>query len=734
MSNQFLVALLILAVPTRALQVEGQNPIRKIVNLLETMQKEIEAEGAKEKELFDKFMCFCDNGAADLLKSANDAKAANKAAMAKLESSSSEKAQLEEDIKTHTTDLETATADLESATAIRDKEKAEFDETLATKTAGEDALGRAIPAIEKGMAGASFVQFVGHHVLKRLKRALANAQEITGGDRQQILDFLQGKEGGAGAGEILGMLKAMKDELTRDIASLKKDEEAAVKGFGEMKASKEKEIEFADESIESKKERIGQLAVEVVQLKDEIEDTAKEAADSEKFAATLGKQCVEKKKEWASRCKARSDEIAAIGEAIGILTDDDALDTFKKAVPSALVQTDTGSAMGYGYHHHRNMFTGELVFLQTRAKPAATLQKVQAILAASSHKNTRIGLLMFTLKSKLRLAQKSTQKGAVDFSAIFKMIDDMVSVLKKEAKDDRVQKDFCVGELDKTEREKEAADDKLAQVGANIDELMGTLETIAQEVADLTGGIAALDKDVATATEQRKEEHEDFSVNVQMQEVAIEIVGKAKNRLNKFYNPSAYKAPPKKEMSMEEKLASGGASALVQTEVSFDAPEASEVSLIQVHMHENVAPPEAPESFSGGEPKKNEKSGGVLALMDMMVADLKAAAQEAKFTEKTAQKEYVELMEESQEKRVADQKTIVDQQGAKAQTEAALMEAKENQQLSMDEQQNVIKTLQELHGQCDFLLKNFEMRLSAREAEIEGLQNAKAVLSGADFR
>jgi len=706
------------------------------VNLLKGMQKEIEAEGAKEKELFEKFMCFCDGGAADLLKSANDAKAANKAATSKLEASSSEKAQLEEDIKTHTSDLEAATADLESATSIRDKEKAEFDNTLATKAAGEDALGRAIPAIEKGMSGASFMQTLGHHAVKSLKRVLASAQEITGGDRQEILAFLQGKSAGAGAGEILGMLKAMKDELSRDIATLKKNEEAAVKGFADMKSSKEKEIEFADESIESKKERIGQLAVEVVQLKDEIEDTAKEAADSEKFAATLEKQCVEKKKEWDSRCKARSDELAAIGEAIGILNDDDALDVFKKAVPSALVQTDTGSAMGYGYHHHKNMFTGEMVFLQTRVKPAAALQKVQAILAASSSKSTGIGLLMFTLKSKLRLAQKATvtQKGAVDFSVIFKMIDDMVAVLKKEAKDDRDQKDFCVAELDKTEREKEGTDDKLSNIGASIEELTGDLDTISQGIADLIAGIAALDKDVAVATEQRKEEHEDYAVNVQMQEVAIEIVGKAKNRLNKFYNPSAYKAPPKKEMSMEEKLAAGGASALVQTEASFDAPEASEVSLIQVHMHNRVAPPEAPESFSGGEPKKNEKSGGVLALMDMMIADLKSAAQEAKFTEKTAQKEYVELMENSQEKRAQDQKTIVDQEGAKAQTEGALTEAKENQALALDEQQNVIKTLEELHGQCDFLLKNFEMRLSAREAEIEGLQNAKAVLAGADLR
>merc|ERR1719161_1217879 len=194
------------------------------------------------------------------------------------------------------------------------------------------------------------------------------------------------------------------------------------------------------------------------------------------------------------------------------------------------------------------------------------------------------------------------------------------------------QKDFCVGELDKTEREKDAADDKLANLGASIEEITGELDSIAQGVADLVAGIQALDKDVAEATALRKQEHEEYAENVQMQETAIEIVGKAKNRLQKFYNPSAYKAPPKKEMSMEEKLASGGASSLVQTEAAFDAAEASEMSFVQLRSHSQVAPPEAPESVPSGSPKKNEKSGGVLALMDMMVADLKASAQEVAAT------------------------------------------------------------------------------------------------------
>lgn len=696
------------------------NPIRKIINLLENMQKEIEAEGEKEKVLFDKFMCFCDNGAGDLLKAASDADAQNKAATAQLEQDSAEKAQLEEDIKTHTTDLEAATKDLEEATTIREKEKSEFDATIGTKKSSEAALGKAIPAIEKGMGAGAFLQFAGSHVVKVLKRILMSAQTVTGGDKKLVQAFLQGGENAPGSGEILGMLKSMKDELSRDIASLTKDEEAAVAGFASMKASKEKEIEFADESIESKKERIGALAVSVVQLKDVIEDSAKESADAKKFAATLEKQCAAKKKEWDTRCKARADEMAAIGEAISILNDDDALDVFKKTLPASAFVQDSYAPVGF--RRHKNMFTGEMSFLQKTAKPASGVPKALAILSSlkSSH-----GLMLFSLTSKLRA------KGAVDFTAIFKMIDEMIAVLQKENKDDAAQKDFCVAELDKTEREKAAVDDKMAQIEATLEETGGEIEEFAAEIKALQDGIASLDKDVAEATEIRKAEHEEYGTTLQMNELAIEIVGKAKNRLQKFYNPSLYKAPPKKEMSMEEKILAGGASALLQAEATFDSNDES-MSFFQIASHSKVAPPEAPETFSG-EVKKNEKSGGVMALMDMMVGELKTTVTESKMEEKYAQKEYVELMEESQSKRADDSKAIVDQTGAKAELESALTEAKENQMLTMEQQGNVMKTIADLHGTCDFILKNFELRLNARTAEIEGLKTAKAVLAGANF-
>merc|ERR1719310_461325 len=174
-----------------------------------------------------------------------------------------------------------------------------------------------------------------------------------------------------------------------------------------------------------------------------------------------------------------------------------------------------------------------------------------------------MGLMFFTLRSKMRRAES---QGAVDFSEIFKMIDGMIAILTKDNKDDATQKDFCIAELTKTEAEKAATDDKLSSLASEIEETTDGIAQVAETIKGLQEGVAALDKDVAEATEQRKKEHAEFGETLKLSEVALELIGKAKNRLQKFYNPTLYKAPPKKEMTMEEKIIASGSSALVQQE------------------------------------------------------------------------------------------------------------------------------------------------------------------------
>merc|ERR1719262_128332 len=112
-------------------------------------------------------------------------------------------------------------------------------------------------------------------------------------------------------------------------------------------------------------------------------------------------------------------------------------------------------------------------FLQARKAPAQTLQKAQAIIAQTSGNSKGMGLMFFTLKSKMKMA--ANQQGAVDFTEIFKMIDEMIAILTKDNKDDAAQKDFCIAELTKTEAEKAATDDKLSSLAAEIEELTDSI-------------------------------------------------------------------------------------------------------------------------------------------------------------------------------------------------------------------------------------------------------------------
>merc|ERR1719261_1873080 len=101
-----------------------------------------------------------------------------------------------------------------------------------------------------------------------------------------------------------------------------------------MKAKKA-EVDALSAEIEEKLKRVGELGVEIATMKNDLEDTQEALGEDTKFLADLGKTCALKKKEWEARCKLRSEELLALADTIKILNDDDALELFKKTLPSA---------------------------------------------------------------------------------------------------------------------------------------------------------------------------------------------------------------------------------------------------------------------------------------------------------------------------------------------------------------------------------------------------------------
>merc|ERR1719271_1650492 len=173
-------------------------------------------------------------------------------------------------------DREAANGDLETATSIREKEHAEFVESTGDAKANVDALTGAIAALEKGM-GKSFIQ-QNQESVARVVKVVKAATSVDEYEKSEVLGLLQGKQNpfgdySAASGEIVGMLKAMKDEMDKDLNGAVGDEETAAAGFEEPAAAKKAEISAASEAIESKTVRSGDLAVSVTTTADDIEDT-----------------------------------------------------------------------------------------------------------------------------------------------------------------------------------------------------------------------------------------------------------------------------------------------------------------------------------------------------------------------------------------------------------------------------------------------------------------------------
>merc|ERR1719247_200777 len=386
----------------------------------------------------------------------------------------------------------------------------------------------------------------------------------------------------------------MTDRMNKDLAEATSNENAAIKTYDELMAAKTKEVDALTAAIEQKMTRLGELQVEIVEMKEDLDDTGKALLEDKKFLADLEKNCATKAEEHAANMKLRSEELLALADTIKILNDDDALELFKKTLPAS----------------------ASLLQLQESVAD----RRQQALAAIRVNHRPELNFIALALQGK-----------KVDFSKVIKMIDEMVVTLKAEQQDDNDKKEYCEMQFDLADDKKKSLERTVSNLEKAIDKANEGIKALAAEIKALEEGIKALDKSVAEATEQRKEENADYTELMASDGAAKEILGFAKNRLNKFYNPKLYKAPPKRKLSEEEQITVNMGGTLAPT-----AAPGAVFAAVSAHKAAPPPPPETAAAFS----KKSEESNGVIAMIDLMIKDLTKEMTEAKAEEENAQEDY----------------------------------------------------------------------------------------------
>jgi hypothetical protein len=684
------------------------NPIRKVVNLLQRMQKKVQAEAKAGEDLFDKYMCYCKTGASDLSASIGAADTKIPEVASSIKEAEANKIQLDADLVSHRSDREAAKAAMAKATALREKEAKTYAAYKTEADTNIAAINKAVNAIDSGMSGGSFLQTNTAAAIRKLFQTQVDLPDI---DRQDVLAFLAGGSTSGyspQSGQISGILKQAGDDMSKALADTTSDENTSIKNYDDLMAAKTKEVAALTKSIEEKTVRSGEVAVNIVMMKEDLTDTQAALIDDTKFLQDLDKNCATKEAEWAVIKETRAQELVALADVIKLLNDDDALELFKKTLPSAassFVQVEARAN-------------------ELRSKAMAVIRGVQG--KANKDDQHMLDFVLLALRGK-----------AMNFDKVIKMIDEMTARLKVEQTDDDNKKEYCAIQLDAMEDKSKSLDQTVSDADKAIADATDAIATLTSEIKALNAGIKALDKSVVEATEQRQKENEEFAELMASNTAAIDLIGVAKNRLNKFYNPDLYAPPAKRELSAEDRIAVNMGGTAPPTPAPGGIAGTGITAFVDVAAHNADAsdddkkpapPPEAP-SYE----KKGEESTGVIAMMDMLVADLQKEITEAETEEKDAQSDYEQMSQDAAAKRIADTTSLREKTAAKANAEETLLHQQETKQMTTKELMATLEYISSLHAECDWLMQNFDMRKEARTNEVESLAKAKAVLSGADF-
>merc|ERR1719265_912048 len=281
-----------------------------------------------------------------------------------------------------------------------------------------------------------------------------------------------------------------------------------------------------------------------------------------------------------------------------------------------------------------------------------------------------------------QLSQLAVKMRLDAFTKVKASIDEMITALKKTQADEVKQKDFCNEEFHQTEMkttEKTNLKEDLEQALVDLETSKGTL---ADEIATLKSHIAETHTQIKRAAEIRLEENKEFQMTITDQKATQEILAKALDRLKAFY------AKPSSFLQMGKKVAQPGY-------------------------------------------KKNAGSSSVMAMIDRIIEESKAEEADTIKAENDANAAYAEFTTDANE--AVEKMSVAMNNKAEELAKADENHAKTTGQLRATESDllSLLKYTQELHTSCDFLLRYFDVRQTKRSEEIEALQQAKAIFSGA---
>jgi len=585
--------------------VETETPIQKVVKLVTEMKAQTIAEGESDLEAYDKYKCWCETSEAEKTAATKAAETKLQELSSFVEEAAAKEGQLKTEIAGLEDDIAADKDALASARSMRAKENKEFSAEEADFSETIGLLAEAITVLQKVQliqktqpkkAAVALVQV--HDIVSHIAPRFANVMQK---DLFDMLGQFQGEkapaprdlatssflgevflpkreaaaleqgsllpwekteeekamasnpnsEMGAGAGAkshnsrsggILGLLKAQGAEFSAKLAASQKSEGQALADFQKLEAAKNGEISAATTQVDNKGLELADLMDKAAKAKENIDATMGTLSADQAFLVEMTANCASEDEQYAKRNKVRTEEIAALGETLNILTGDEARDLMSKTLGFLQV----GSVSN-----------------QAQAQEVARTQAMQKILkVARKSKNWMLATLAVSVKLDA-------------FTKVIAAMDKMAVELADQQKVEYAKHDQCKVDIDATEDKIWTANNEKDDLAESHKDDSNTIKSLGASIDELTAEVADAEVSLKQAGEQRKAANKLFQNDMSDQRATIAILNMALGRLKEFYAPkgaalveakvhvqsaahSSVAPPPPKPAGYEKSGSSGG--------------------------------------------------------------------------------------------------------------------------------------------------------------------------------
>jgi len=644
-------------------------PVTKVVTLLKDMNTQLTEEAKADEEIYEKMACWCETNDKEKTKAIEDADQKIKDLTVSIESLTAASTRLSQEIRTLEGEQGTNQGTLAKNTEMRMKDVGKFQGEEKDLLAAIQSLKSAIVVLSKHHEAASLLQ-----TSQRQKKQLQTPFKRVSSSVQHVLlkhdDLLQESIQSSDKRKVLAFLQQAPSAGSYAPAS------------GEILGILKQMLDTFKSNLDQtqKDETKGQEDYENLKATKEEEITA--ATDqievkTQELATTDEKLADSKQDLEDTQVAKEADEkfLANLKEQCAAM---DAEFTARQKTRAEELEAVAKATEILAGDDAQDMFRKTFGFVQKQSTGnRKRREQASKILTSLGQKNRNPRLITLALQIRLDA-----------FTKIKKEINAMIEDLMKQQADEVKHKDYCVEALntnkkhtDKKEREQKSLQETIDDLKMTIDDLKTAIDTLKAEIKEMQ-------IQLTRAGEDREKENVEFQETVADQRATQKLLNQALEVLKGFYD--------------------------------------KKVALAQ--MNHQQTPPAKFKTY-----KKNESSGGVMGMIQQIIDDAKLAENEAISDEADAQKAYESFVKDTNGSIEQKSKESINKSEEMAKAKGELTKNQETLVKVLDELQILSEENADLHGECDFVLKNFEVRQSARMGEIEALKQVLAILSGAKF-